>query len=133
VEENSILLIISAISFLPDSETPPDLSLYFHNLRNGNSPFRPSTTRLLAVKFMIGAGGLVVVTLSAYFGRLPVLFYFLTLVVGTTAWCSAAMNFGSFMTTRILNGFFSTVAQAGGLMWIKDLYFPREHARKINV
>jgi len=82
---------------------------------------------------MIGAGDLVVVTLSAYIGRLPVLFYFLTMAVGTAAWCGAATNFDSFMTARILNGFFSTVAQAGGLMWIKDVYVPGEHARKINI
>jgi hypothetical protein len=61
--------------------------------------------------FMLGAGGVIVVALSAYFGRLPVLFYFLMMAFTTAIWCSAATTFHSFMAARILNGFFSTVAQ----------------------
>jgi MFS family permease len=71
--------------------------------------------------FMLGAGGVFVVALSAYFGRLPVLFYFLVLATATAIWCAAAMSFESFMAARILNGFFSTVAQGGGLMFIYDM------------
>lgn len=71
---------------------------------------------LAGSQFMIGAGGLVVVTLSAYFGRLPFLFCFLTMTVATAAWCDAATNFESFLAARILYGFFSSIAQAGGLM-----------------
>jgi hypothetical protein len=37
------------------------------------------------------------------------------------------------MAARILNGFFSTVSQAGGLMFIKDIFFFHEQARKINI
>lgn len=37
------------------------------------------------------------------------------------------------MAFRILNGFFSTVAQGGGAMFIKDLFFVHERARKLNV
>ncbi|KAL8740153.1 MAG: hypothetical protein Q9190_007116 [Brigantiaea leucoxantha] len=37
------------------------------------------------------------------------------------------------MAARILNGFFSTVAQGGGLMFVKDIFFFHEHARKINI
>ena len=62
--------------------------------------------------FVVGAGGLFVVILSAYFGRLPVLVWFTAIALGTAAWCAAATSFESFMTARILNGFFSTVAQA---------------------
>ena len=61
--------------------------------------------------FMIGAGGLVVIILSAYFGRLPVLFWFTLIGFATAAWCAGATSFDSFFTARILNGFFSTVAQ----------------------
>lgn len=32
--------------------------------------------------------------------------------LGTSAWCAAATSFNSYMAARILNGFFSTVAQA---------------------
>jgi predicted MFS family arabinose efflux permease len=61
---------------------------------------------------MLGAGGIVVVALSAYFGRLPVLFWFSILAFLTAAWSAAATTFQSFAAARILHGFFSTVAQA---------------------
>jgi hypothetical protein len=61
--------------------------------------------------FMLGPGGLATIMLSAYFGRLPVLFYFVIFAFLTAAWCAAATSFNSFFAARILNGFFSTVAQ----------------------
>lgn len=82
---------------------------------------------------MVGAGGLAAVMLSAYFGRLPVLFYFVSIALATAAWCAAATSFDSFMAARVLNGFFSTVAQGGGLMFIQDMFFFHERARKINI
>ncbi|GAB1312589.1 hypothetical protein MFIFM68171_02799 [Madurella fahalii] len=83
--------------------------------------------------FMLGAGGVIVVMLSAFFGRLPVVFWFLIISTATAAWCAGATTFESFMAARILNGFFSTVSQAGGLMFIKDIFFFHEQARKINI
>ncbi|KAK9436368.1 MFS transporter [Metarhizium brunneum] len=83
--------------------------------------------------FMIGVGGIVAICLGAYFGRLPVMFWFMILALGTALWCTAAETFESFMAARILNGFFSPVAEAGGLMFIKDMFFFHEHARKINI
>lgn len=71
--------------------------------------------------------------LSAYFGRLPVMFYFLVVALATAIWCAAATTFDSFMAARILNGFFSTVSQGGGLMFIQDMFFFHERARKINL
>jgi len=64
---------------------------------------------------------------------LPVLFYFVIFAFLTAVWCAAATSFESFMAARILNGFFSTVAQGGGLMFIKDIFFFHEHPRKINI
>lgn len=64
--------------------------------------------------FCLGAGGLFTVLLSAYFGRLPVMFYFTSIAVGTSAWCAAATSFNSYMAARILNGFFSIAAEAVG-------------------
>ena len=61
--------------------------------------------------FMLGAGGVVVVALAAFFGRLPVFFWFIVIAFATAAWNAGATSFDSFMTSRILNGFFSTVAQ----------------------
>ncbi|KAH8666313.1 major facilitator superfamily domain-containing protein [Xylariales sp. PMI_506] len=83
--------------------------------------------------FMLGAGGIFVVALSAYFCRLPVMFYWILLALATAIWCAAATTFDSFMAARILNGFFATVAQVGGLMFIQDMFFFHERARKINV
>ena len=82
---------------------------------------------------MIGAGGLFVVWFSAFFGRLPVLFFFQTIAVGTAIWCAAARSFESYMAARILNGFFAASAAGGGLMWIKDMFYFHEHPRKINL
>jgi MFS family permease len=81
-----------------------------------------------------------------------VLFYFTILAFATACWyvftaplterileaneicrCAGAPNFNSFFAARILNGFFATVAQGGGLMFIKDIFFFHEHARAINV
>lgn len=49
--------------------------------------------------FMLGAGGIFVVALSAYFGRYPVLFWFLVIALATAIWCTAAMTFESFMVS----------------------------------
>jgi hypothetical protein len=65
--------------------------------------------------FMLGPGGLATIILSAYFGRLLVLFYFVVLAFATAIWCAAATIFDSFMAARILNGFFSPPAQGVSL------------------
>ena len=69
----------------------------------------------------------------AYFGRLPVLFWFTFFALWSAAFCAAAANFTQYEAARVLNGFFSTVAQGGGLVFINDIFFVHEHARKINV
>lgn len=55
--------------------------------------------------FMLGAGGVVAVALSAYFGRYPVLFLFIVMALATSAWCTGATTSKSFMAARILNSF----------------------------
>lgn len=75
----------------------------------------------------------VAVMFSAYFGRLPVMFYFLFIATLTAAWCAAATGYDSFMAARVLNGFFSTVTQGGGMMFIQDMFFFHERPRKINI
>lgn len=83
--------------------------------------------------FMLGIGGLTTVWLSAYFGRLPVLFYFTILAAATAVWSAAAGTFESYMASRILNGFFVVAAAGGGLMWINDVFFFHERPRMINL
>lgn len=83
--------------------------------------------------FCLGMGGLFTVALSSYFGRLPILLFWQLMALGTGIWCAAAKSFNSFLAARIVNGFFAIAAQAGGLMWIKDMFFFHEHPRKINL
>ncbi|OAP56444.1 putative MFS-type transporter [Fonsecaea erecta] len=83
--------------------------------------------------FMLGVGGLFSVVCSAYFGRLPVLFWMLCLAFGTAIWCAAAVTFESFMAARILNGFFSAVTQSMTTVLINDMFFFHEKARKIGI
>ncbi|KFY12347.1 hypothetical protein V492_03928 [Pseudogymnoascus sp. VKM F-4246] len=132
-KKNLILFVVSCTAFLPDfGSAVGAVTLLPQATAWGMTPDEVNHSQVGNV-FMLGAGGVVAVTLSAYFGRYPVLFYFIALAVGTAAWCAAATTFPSFMAARILNGFFSTVAQGGGLMFIKDMYFFHEHARKINI
>lgn len=47
--------------------------------------------------FMLGVGGPIIVAFAAYFGRYPVLFWFVLLALATAIWCAAAQSFESFM------------------------------------
>jgi MFS family permease len=133
VRKHLILIIISMTAFLPDyGSATGAVTLLPQAAIWGMSPDHVNHSQVGNV-FMLGAGGVVVVALSAYFGRLPVLFYFLVFATATAIWCAAAKTFESFMAARILNGFFSTVSQGGGLMFIYDLFFWSERARKINI
>ena len=62
--------------------------------------------------FMLGMGGLATVILSAYFGRLSILFWFTIAAFLWAIWCAASKTFDTFEAGRIVNGFFATVAQA---------------------
>ncbi|KAJ9636425.1 hypothetical protein H2199_008100 [Coniosporium tulheliwenetii] len=131
--KHAILFTIAAIAFLPDyGSATGAVTLLPQAQIWGMSEDHVNHSQVGNV-FMLGAGGLFVVALSAYFGRLPVLFWFTATALWTAAWCTAATTFEPFMAARILNGFFSTVAQGGGLMFIKDMFFFHEHARKINI
>lgn len=132
-KKHVILIIISMTAFLPDYGSATGAVTLLPQATVWNmTPDHVNHSQVGNV-FMLGAGGVIVVALSAYFGRLPVLFYFLVLATATAIWCAAAKTFESFMAARILNGFFSTVAQGGGLMFIYDMFFFHERARKINI
>lgn len=66
-----------------------------------------------------------------YFGRLPTTFYFLFLATAMAVYCAVAPNYKHFEAARILDGFFSTVTQSGGLVFIQDMFFFHEHVRVI--
>ncbi|KAL2863368.1 major facilitator superfamily domain-containing protein [Aspergillus lucknowensis] len=128
-----ILIVVSATAFLPDYGSATGAVTLLPQAAAWNMTEDHVNHSQVGNVFMLGAGGPFVVALSAYFGRYPVLFYFMVLAVATAVWCAAAQSFESFMAARILNGFFSTVAQGGGLMFIKDMFFFHEQARKINI
>ncbi|KAK2795185.1 hypothetical protein FQN52_006111 [Onygenales sp. PD_12] len=132
-KKHLILIVISMTAFLPDyGSATGAVTLIPQAVQWAMTEDNVNHSQVGNV-FMLGAGGVVVVALAAYFGRYPVFFWFTVLATATAAWCAAAVTFESFMAARILNGFFSTVAQGGGLMFIKDMFFFHEHARKINV
>ncbi|KAJ5171871.1 hypothetical protein N7492_004464 [Penicillium capsulatum] len=131
--KQSILIIIACTAFLPDyGSATGAVTLIPQGLEWNMDPNVVNHSQVGNV-FMLGAAGPIVVALSAYYGRYPVLFWYMVLALATAIWCAGAQSFESFMAARILNGFFSTVAQGGGLMFIKDMFFFHEHARKINI
>lgn len=52
--------------------------------------------------FMLGAGGVFVVALSARLGRYPVLFWFILIALATAIWCAGAQSFESFMASALV-------------------------------
>ncbi|KAL9623395.1 MAG: hypothetical protein Q9160_002288 [Pyrenula sp. 1 TL-2023] len=132
-KKHLVLMIVSFAAFLPDYGSATGAVTLLPQAEEWHMTPDEVNHSQTGNVFMVGAGGIVVVGLSAYFGRLPPLFWFLVVSLATAAWCAGATSFESFMTARILNGFFSTVAQGGGLMFINDMFFFHERARKINI
>lgn len=134
LKKHVTLLVITVVAFLPDFgssigivallpqavyvalERTIGKGLLMKNSQWGKSQ-NTIQHNLVGNLFCLGAGGLFTVLLSAYFGRLPVLFFFTSMALGTSAWCAAATSFSSYMAARILNGFFSGVAQAVSILW----------------
>lgn len=67
---------------------------------------------LVGMLFCLGAGGLFVVVLAAFVGRLPVLVSFQVMTTATGIWCAKVVSFDEYMAARIVNGFFGSLAQA---------------------
>ncbi|KAE8355461.1 major facilitator superfamily domain-containing protein [Aspergillus coremiiformis] len=132
-KKHLILVIISLTAFLPDYGSATGAVTLIPQAKQWEMTEDHVNHSQVGNIFMLGASGPFIVALAAYFGRLPVLFYFMLLALATAIWCTAAESFESFMAARILNGAFSTVSQAGGLMFIKDMFFLHEQARKINL
>jgi hypothetical protein len=111
-KKHVVLLIISAIAFLPDYGSATGAVTLLPQAEIWNMTEDEVNHSQAGNVFMLGAGGLFVTVLSAYFGRLPVLFWFLIFALWTAAWCAGATTFSQFMAARLLNGFFATVSQA---------------------
>ncbi|KAK8031051.1 hypothetical protein PG990_000785 [Apiospora arundinis] len=132
-KKHLILFIVAYSALLPDYGSATGAITLLPQAKEWNMTEDEVNHSQVGNVFMLGAGGVFTVVLSAYFGRLPVMFYFLVVALATAIWCAAATTFDSFMAARILNGFFSTVSQGGGLMFIQDMFFFHERARKINI
>ncbi|CAJ2504801.1 Uu.00g121950.m01.CDS01 [Anthostomella pinea] len=154
-KKNIILAVVAFCALLPDYGSATGAVTLLPQAAQWNMTEDEVNASQVGNVFMLGAGGIfgkvnpkrrlqtlaagidadkgVVVAFSAFFGRLPVMFYFLVVALPTAAWCAAATNFESFETARILNGFFSTVSQVNGLIIIQDMFFFHERARKINI
>ncbi|KAL8705095.1 MAG: hypothetical protein Q9201_001778 [Fulgogasparrea decipioides] len=130
-KKNLILLIISATAFLPDYGSATGAVTLIPQAEEWSMTEDMVNHSTAGNVFMIGAGGIFVVAFAAFFGRLPVFFWFLVVASATTAWCAAAGSYKSFMTARILNGFFSTVAQ-GVSVPIKDRPLRRDKAKSLR-
>ena len=131
--KNVILLVVSLTAFLPDFGGAIGAVALIPQALEWHKTQDEVLRSLVGNIFLIGAGGLVVVVLMAYFGRLPILFWFTLFAFWTSAFCTGARNLQQYEVARVLNGLFSTVAQGGGLIFINDIFFAHEHARKINV
>ncbi|GAP91287.2 putative major Facilitator Superfamily protein [Rosellinia necatrix] len=132
-KKNLILFIVAFTALLPDYGSATGAVTLIPQAQQWHMSEDEVNHSQAGNVFMLGAGGIFVVAFSAYFGRLPVMFYFLVVALATAAWCAGATNFASFETARILNGFFSTVSQVNGLIFVQDMFFFHERARKINI
>lgn len=70
--------------------------------------------------FILRANRLFIVALAAYFGRFPVLFWFVVVAVGTAVWCAAAQSFESFM---VLHPFFHVLKNLSDTIRNRQLGF----------
>ncbi|KAK3312031.1 major facilitator superfamily domain-containing protein [Apodospora peruviana] len=132
-KKHAILFTISWTAFIPDYGSATGAAVLIAQAMEWNMTPDEVNHSQAGNVFMLGVGGVVAVMLSAYFGRLPVSFWFILLATATAAWCAGATSFESFMAARILNGFFSTIMQVVGLIFINDVFFFHEKARKINI
>ncbi|KAI9691534.1 MAG: hypothetical protein M1822_007605 [Bathelium mastoideum] len=127
-----ILAVIAFLAFLPDYTAGTGIVTVIPQSIQWNLQQYHVQQAVVGNIFTIGVSGIFTIVLSNYFGRLPILLIFQCIALGTTAWAAAATSFTSFMTARVLMGFFCSAAQGGGLLWIKDLFFFHEHPRQIN-
>ncbi|KAJ9502160.1 hypothetical protein H2202_002224 [Exophiala xenobiotica] len=83
--------------------------------------------------FMLGVGGIAAVPATRWLGRLPVLFWSMTIALFMSVFAAAAPGWISYIVARCLLGFFVTAPQVVGLSMLHDMFFFHEHARKIGI
>ena len=133
LRKHAVLFTISAAAFLPDYGSAAGAVTLIPQAAEWQVTQNDMLRSLVGNLFMEGAAGVCIVAFMAYFGRLPVLFWFMVFALWTAAMCAGSTTLDEFTAARVLNGTFSTVSQAGGLVFINDIFFVHEHARKINI
>ncbi|ANB14928.1 Flr1p [Sugiyamaella lignohabitans] len=133
IKKSTILLIVSFAAFLPDYGSATGAVMLIPQAAIWNTTPDTVNHSQAGNVIMLGFGGLVACILSSYFGRAPVLFWFIVNAVWTAVWCATATSFNQFMAARILNGFFSTVSQGCGMMFIEDMFYFTQKPRRVNI
>ncbi|KAL9607898.1 MAG: hypothetical protein Q9167_007236 [Letrouitia subvulpina] len=111
VKKNVLLAVVCACTFLPDyGSVTGAVTLIAQAKEYGITPDTVNHSQS-GNQFMVGAGGVVAVMFSAYFGRLPVLFWFTVVALATAAGQAGSHGFNGFFVPRVLNGFFAGAAQ----------------------
>ena len=92
-KKHTILFVIAATAFLPDyGSATGAVTLIPQSIEWNLSQDYVNHSQVGNV-FMLGVGGVFVVALSSYFGRLPVLFWFTFTAVWTAAGCAGSSTF----------------------------------------
>lgn len=74
------------------------------NAISANRFLRVADSRKKGGFLFLGADGVIVVTLSAHFGHLLIIFDFCWPNFATASWCAGVLTFLNFMAARSLNG-----------------------------
>lgn len=127
-----VLGVVAASAFLPEFGSAIGIITSIPQAREWHIPQNTVLHSLVGNLAMLGFGGISAVVCMTYFGRLPVLFWFSLFSLWTAAFCAGSSTFNEFMAARILNGFFSVVTYVGAVIYVNDLFFLHEHARKVN-
>ncbi|KAI4192060.1 MAG: hypothetical protein LQ346_004513, partial [Caloplaca aetnensis] len=110
-KKHILLAVVCACTFLPDyGSVTGAITLIPQAAEYGITPDEVNHSQS-GNQFMVGAGGVVAVMFSAYFGRLPVLFWFMVVATATAAGQAGSHGFNGFFVPRVLNGFFAGAAQ----------------------
>lgn len=132
-KKHVILFVVSYTALLGDAGSATGGVTLMTQAKYWGIPTSTVQESLVGNVFMLGAGGIIATIAGSYFGRYPTVFWFFLMATWTSVWCAAAGSFHQFMAARILNGLFAAVNTGIGLMFIKDIFYFHEHARKINI
>ena len=94
-KKRSILIMLAVASFTCDYSAATGASALLAQAEQWHISPNIVNHATAGNTFMLGAGGLFVVWLSAYFGRLPVLFWWTIIAAATAVWSAAAELNGS--------------------------------------